>query len=85
MDKCYMTEEILNLTLEVIYLLAKESPSVKSADHMTITLPTLQILLTKRINLQKIIKVIQKMIDLLSEEVSGAGNSGGLLWDLSEW
>ncbi|XP_040203875.1 gastrula zinc finger protein XlCGF66.1-like [Rana temporaria] len=65
----HMTEKILNLTLEIIYLLTGESISlVKSGDHMTITVPPPHSL-TPEINSQKkILEVTKKIMELLTGE-----------------
>ncbi|CAI9541736.1 unnamed protein product [Staurois parvus] len=76
-DRSHMTEKILNLTLEIIYLLTGERfPLLKSGDHMTITVPPCDSLNPERHNMQKILEVTKKMMELLTGEVSGAGNSG---------
>ncbi|XP_077345524.1 uncharacterized protein LOC143989313 [Lithobates pipiens] len=78
-DRSHMTEKILNLTLEIIYLLTGERfPLLKSGDHMTITEPPCDFLNPERHNMQKILEVTKKMMELLTGEVSGAGNSGTL-------
>ncbi|CAI9573280.1 unnamed protein product [Staurois parvus] len=65
----HMTERILNLTLEIIYLLIGERfPLVKSADHMTITVPLCGSLKPERDNMQKILEVTKKMMELLTGE-----------------
>ncbi|XP_073453831.1 uncharacterized protein [Aquarana catesbeiana] len=65
-----MTEKILNLTLEIIYLLTGERfPLVKSGDHMTITVPPCDSLKPKRHNMEKILEVTKKMMELLTGEV----------------
>ncbi|XP_073450863.1 gastrula zinc finger protein XlCGF53.1-like [Aquarana catesbeiana] len=75
----HMTERILNLTLEIIYLLTGERfPLLKSGDHMTITVPPCDSLKPERHNMEKILEVTKKMMELLTGEVSGAGNSGTL-------
>ncbi|XP_077322162.1 uncharacterized protein LOC143955913 [Lithobates pipiens] len=73
-DRSHMTEEILNLTLEIIYLLTGERfPLVKSGDHVTITVPPCDSLKPERHNMEKILEVTKKMMELLTGEVSGAG------------
>ncbi|XP_073467721.1 uncharacterized protein [Aquarana catesbeiana] len=69
-DQSHMTERILNLTLEIIYLLTGERfPLVKSGDHMTITVPPCDSLKPERHNMQKILEVIKKMMELLTGEM----------------
>ncbi|XP_077321642.1 uncharacterized protein LOC143955475 [Lithobates pipiens] len=76
-NRSHMTERILNFTLEIIYLLTGESlPPVKFGDHMTITVPPPHSLTPERHNIQKILEVTKKIVELLTEEVNGAGNSG---------
>ncbi|PIO28807.1 hypothetical protein AB205_0185860, partial [Aquarana catesbeiana] len=68
-DRSHMTEKILNLTLEIIYLLTGERfPLVKSGDHMTITVPPCDSLKPERHNMQKILEVTKKMMELLTLE-----------------
>ncbi|XP_040177217.1 gastrula zinc finger protein XlCGF53.1-like [Rana temporaria] len=75
----HMTETILNLALEIIYLLTGENfPPVKSGDHLTITVPSSHLLKPKKNNEKKIVEVTNKIIVLLTGEVSGVGNSGTL-------
>ncbi|KAM5141443.1 gastrula zinc finger protein XlCGF66.1-like [Mantella aurantiaca] len=70
MDKCHVTERILDFTLEIINLLTGESfPPLKSGDHMTITVPPAHSLKPVSNSTQKILEVTQKMIDLLTGEV----------------
>ncbi|XP_077322273.1 uncharacterized protein LOC143956016 [Lithobates pipiens] len=67
-DRSHM--KILNLTLEIIYLLTGESfPVLKSGDHMTITVPPCDSLKPKRPNMEKILEVTKKMMELLTGEV----------------
>ncbi|XP_077346261.1 uncharacterized protein LOC143989858 [Lithobates pipiens] len=69
-DWSNMTEKILNLTLEIIYLLTGERfPLVKSGDHMTITVPPCDSLKPERHNMEKILEVTKKMMELLTGEV----------------
>ncbi|PIO35684.1 hypothetical protein AB205_0026290, partial [Aquarana catesbeiana] len=68
-DRSHMTEKILNLTLEIIYLLTRERfPVLKSGDHMTITVPPCDYLKPERHNMQKILEVTKKMMELLTGE-----------------
>ncbi|XP_077322161.1 uncharacterized protein LOC143955912 [Lithobates pipiens] len=68
-DRSHMTEKILNLTLEIIYLLTGERfPLVKSGDHMTITVPPCDSLKPERHNMEKILEVTKKMMELLTGE-----------------
>ncbi|XP_040178211.1 oocyte zinc finger protein XlCOF29-like [Rana temporaria] len=69
-DPSHMTERILDLTLEIIYLLTGESfPPVKSGDHLTITVPSSHSLKPKRNNDVKIVGIANKIIALLTGEV----------------
>ncbi|XP_018427376.1 PREDICTED: gastrula zinc finger protein XlCGF53.1-like [Nanorana parkeri] len=75
--RSHMTERILNLTLEIIYLLTGGSfPLLKSGDHVTITAPPCDSLKPERPNMEKILEATKKMVELLTGEVSGAGDSG---------
>ncbi|XP_018428366.1 PREDICTED: gastrula zinc finger protein XlCGF53.1-like [Nanorana parkeri] len=77
MHQAQMTERILNLTLEIIYLLTGGSfPLLKSGDHVTITVPPCDSLKPERPDMEKVLEVTKKMMELLTGEVSGAGNSG---------
>ncbi|CAI9616909.1 unnamed protein product, partial [Staurois parvus] len=68
-DRSHMTERILNLTLEIIYLLTGERfPVPKSGDPMTITVPPCDSLNPERHNMQKILEVTKKMMELLTGE-----------------
>ncbi|XP_068112835.1 zinc finger protein 572-like isoform X2 [Hyperolius riggenbachi] len=68
-DWSHMTERILNLTLEIICLLTGEVfPPVKSGDWMTILVPPRHLLIPKRKNKQKILKVTSKITELLVGE-----------------
>ncbi|XP_040203499.1 oocyte zinc finger protein XlCOF8.4-like [Rana temporaria] len=68
-DWSHMTEKILNLTLEIIYLLTGQIfPPVKSEDHMTITVPPPHSLTPERHKMRKILEVTQKMMELLTGE-----------------
>ncbi|XP_073450733.1 uncharacterized protein [Aquarana catesbeiana] len=68
-DLSHMTERILNLTLEIIYLLTGERfPLVNSGDHMTITVPPCDSLKPERHNMEKILEVTKKMMELLTGE-----------------
>ncbi|XP_077322048.1 uncharacterized protein LOC143955802 isoform X1 [Lithobates pipiens] len=68
-NRSHMTERILNFTLEIIYLLTGERfPLVKSGDHMTITVPPCDSLKPERHNMEKILEVTKKMMELLTGE-----------------
>ncbi|XP_068113256.1 oocyte zinc finger protein XlCOF8.4-like [Hyperolius riggenbachi] len=65
----HTTDRLFNLTLEIIYLLTGQSfPPVKSGDHVTITVPPPQPLISEEHNKQKILEVIRKMLELLKGE-----------------
>ncbi|XP_077322075.1 uncharacterized protein LOC143955831 [Lithobates pipiens] len=83
-DRSHMTEKILNLTLEIIYLLTGERfPLVKSGDHMTITVPPCDSLKPERHNMEKILEVTKKITKLLTEELGSYANSGK--FSMEEW
>ncbi|XP_077322647.1 uncharacterized protein LOC143956304 [Lithobates pipiens] len=84
-DLSHMTERILNLTLEIIYLLTGESfPPVKSGDHLTITVPPPHSLKPKR-NDEKILEVTNKIIDLLTGEVPIRCQDVTVYFSMEEW
>ncbi|XP_073451135.1 uncharacterized protein [Aquarana catesbeiana] len=85
-DRSRMTEKILNLTLEIIYLLTGESfPVLKSGDYMTITVPPCYSLKPKRPNMQKILEVTKKMMELLTEEVPIRCQDVTVYFSMEEW
>ncbi|XP_068115222.1 zinc finger protein 585A-like [Hyperolius riggenbachi] len=68
-DWSHMTEKIINLALEIIYLLIGESFSpLKFGSHVTITVPPAYSLLRKRNTKQKIVNATYKIIKLLVGE-----------------
>ncbi|XP_077322721.1 oocyte zinc finger protein XlCOF29-like [Lithobates pipiens] len=80
-ERNQMAERILQLTLEIIYLLTGEDNifvKKTSGERQNSNMVPLHSLLFSEINNDKILEVTQKMIDLLTGEVSGAGNSGTL-------
>ncbi|XP_077345712.1 uncharacterized protein LOC143989457 isoform X2 [Lithobates pipiens] len=85
-DRSHMTEKILNLTLEIIYLLTGERfPPVKSGDHMTITVPPCDSLKHDRHNMQKIVEVTKKMMELLTGEVPIRCQDVTVYFSMEEW
>ncbi|XP_077345909.1 uncharacterized protein LOC143989583 [Lithobates pipiens] len=85
-DRSHMTEKILNLTLEIIYLLTRERfPLVKSGDHMTITVPSCDSLKLERHNMQKILEVTNKMMALLTGEVPIRCQDVTVYFSMEEW
>ncbi|XP_077322151.1 uncharacterized protein LOC143955900 isoform X2 [Lithobates pipiens] len=82
----HMTEKILNLTLEIIYLLTGERfPLVKSGDHMTITVPPCDSLKPERHNMEKILEVTKKMMELLTGEVPIRCQDVTVYFSMEEW
>ncbi|PIO27999.1 hypothetical protein AB205_0155590, partial [Aquarana catesbeiana] len=82
-DPGHMTERILDLTLEIVYLLTGESfPPVKPGDHLTITVPSPQSMKPKRHTGKKILEVTNKIIELLTGE---GINQSGLKYPVKEW
>ncbi|XP_068113811.1 uncharacterized protein [Hyperolius riggenbachi] len=68
-EQSHMTEKIFNLTLEIICLLTRESFSpVKCGDHVTITVPPPHSLLSERHNIQRILEITMKVMELLTGE-----------------
>ncbi|PIO15315.1 hypothetical protein AB205_0131070, partial [Aquarana catesbeiana] len=85
-DLSHMTEKILNLTLEIIYLLTRESfPLLKSGDYMTITVPPCDSLKPERHNMQKILEVTKKMMELLTGEVPIRCQDATVYFSMEEW
>ncbi|PIO24175.1 hypothetical protein AB205_0069140, partial [Aquarana catesbeiana] len=96
-DQSHMMERIIDLTVEIIYLLTGEGNTVvkkTSGEYVTssrhhcvseeqrgtprhITVPS-SVFLTPLCDKKKILEVTKKMMELLTGEVSGAGNSGTL-------
>ncbi|XP_077346035.1 uncharacterized protein LOC143989652 [Lithobates pipiens] len=84
--RSHMTEKILNLTLEIIYLLTGERfPLVKSGDHMTITAPPCDSLKPERHNMEKILEVTKKMMELLTGEVPIRCQDVTVYFSMEEW
>ncbi|PIO25303.1 hypothetical protein AB205_0093910 [Aquarana catesbeiana] len=85
-DRSHMTEKILNLTLEIIYLLTGERfPLLKSGDHMTITVPPCDSLKPERHNMEKILEVTKKMMELLTGEVPIRCQDVTVYFSMEEW
>ncbi|KAM5127482.1 gastrula zinc finger protein XlCGF66.1-like [Mantella aurantiaca] len=85
-NQSHMTERILNLTLEIIYLLTGESyPLVKSGDQVTIMVPPPHSLKPERNNTKKILEVIQKMIGVLTGEVPIRCQDVTVYFSMEEW
>ncbi|XP_073467345.1 uncharacterized protein [Aquarana catesbeiana] len=82
----HITERILHFTLEIIYLLTGERfPPLKSGDHMTITVPPCDSLKPERHNMQKILEVTKKMMELLTGEVPIRCQDVTVYFSMEEW
>ncbi|XP_068115181.1 zinc finger protein 25-like [Hyperolius riggenbachi] len=65
-DQSNMTERVFNLTVEIISLLTgKRFCPVKSGDHVTIMVPPPQSLISVKHNMQKILELTRKMMELV--------------------
>ncbi|PIO13768.1 hypothetical protein AB205_0104600, partial [Aquarana catesbeiana] len=127
-DRSHITERILNLTLEIIYLLTGEVrrilgghmtsflslllkyrpdrrgeedsgnlilcycfyciqsfPLLKSGDHMTITVPPCDSPQPERHNMQKILEITKKMMELLTGEVPIRCQDVTVYFSIQEW
>ncbi|XP_073467283.1 uncharacterized protein [Aquarana catesbeiana] len=85
-DRSHMTERLLNLTLEIIYLLTGERfPPVKSRDHMTITVPPPLSLAPEINRKKKILEVTKKMMELLTGEVPIRCQDVTVYFSMEEW
>ncbi|KAM5125157.1 gastrula zinc finger protein XlCGF66.1-like [Mantella aurantiaca] len=85
-EKSHMTERLLNLTLEIIYLLTGEIyPLVKSGDQVTIMVPPPHFLKPERNNTKKILEVTQKMIGVLTGEVPIRCQDVTVYFSMEEW
>ncbi|PIO13073.1 hypothetical protein AB205_0036510, partial [Aquarana catesbeiana] len=81
-----MTERILNLTLEIIYLLTGESfPPAKSGDHITITVPPPHSLTPEINSNKKILEVTKKIMELLTGEVPIRCQDVTVYFSMEEW
>ncbi|XP_073467281.1 uncharacterized protein [Aquarana catesbeiana] len=82
----HITERILNLTLEIIYLLIGENfPPVKSGDHITITVPPPHSLTPEINSNKKILEVTKKMMALLTREVPIRCQDVTVYFSMEEW
>ncbi|KAM5125840.1 gastrula zinc finger protein XlCGF66.1-like, partial [Mantella aurantiaca] len=85
-DQSHMTERILNLTLEIIYLLTGEIYTlVKSGDQVTIMVPPPHSLKPERNHVKKILEVTQKMIGVLTGEVPIRCQDVTVYFSMEEW
>ncbi|XP_068113835.1 oocyte zinc finger protein XlCOF7.1-like [Hyperolius riggenbachi] len=84
--KIDLNETILNLTLEIIYLLTGESVlPVKSGNHVTIQVPPPHSLISERHNKQTILEVTRKMMELLTGEVPIRCQDAIVYFSMEEW
>ncbi|XP_068112315.1 oocyte zinc finger protein XlCOF8.4-like [Hyperolius riggenbachi] len=84
-DQNYLNERLLNLTLEIIYLLTGENFSeIKSGDYVTFMLPPPHSLKTRR-NSKKILDATNKVIELLTREVPIRCQDVTVYFSTEEW
>ncbi|XP_075205425.1 uncharacterized protein LOC142311147 isoform X1 [Anomaloglossus baeobatrachus] len=83
MDKSSVTERILNLTLEILYLLTGEdyTPSKKSEEKESITVTSPHSLVRE----QKILKLANRIIHLLTGEVPIRCQDVTIYFSMEEW
>ncbi|XP_068115213.1 zinc finger protein 850-like [Hyperolius riggenbachi] len=85
-DCSHLTERILDLTLEIIYLLTGENcPPVKSGDLMSIMVPPPHSLTSIGRKKQRILDVTKKMIELLTGEVPIRCQDVVIYFSMEEW
>ncbi|XP_073450564.1 oocyte zinc finger protein XlCOF7.1-like [Aquarana catesbeiana] len=85
-NRSHMTERLINLTLEIIYLLTGERfPSMTSGDHVTITVPQPHSMTPGTFDKQKILEVIKKMMELLTGEVPIRCQDVTVYFSMEEW
>ncbi|KAM5125252.1 uncharacterized protein ACMZJ9_022340 [Mantella aurantiaca] len=85
-EQSHMTERILNLTLEIIYLLTGEGfPPKNLGDYITITKPSPHSMTPQRHNMEKILEVTQKMIGVLTGEVPIRCQDVTVYFSMEEW
>ncbi|XP_077321872.1 uncharacterized protein LOC143955643 [Lithobates pipiens] len=85
-DRSHMTEKIINLTLEIIYLLTGESfPPVKSGDQVTFTVPPPRSLTPEENRKQKIVEINSKITELLTGEVPIRCQDVTVYFSMEEW
>ncbi|XP_073451145.1 gastrula zinc finger protein XlCGF66.1-like [Aquarana catesbeiana] len=87
MDEELLTERILDLTLEIIYLLTGESlPAVKKfGDRVTINVHPPYFWTPNRQNNRKILEVTNKIIELLTGEVPIRCQDVTVYFSMEEW